>query len=347
MDGLLREGGPMPSLRDVAAVANVSPMTVSNVLNGRQSVNPEIRERVEEALRETGYVRNEAARALRAGRTHVVGVMALEAVNPFYGELVAGVEDGMAGEDVLVVSAASHADLEREVYALRRFAELRVKGVVVTASRYLDPLRSAIANLIESGVNVVLVAHPRDGFDRCTVSGDDVLGGLLAGEHLAALPVERFGYVGGPAFSQVHGRRKVSYLDVLARAGRTVTFTRDCPGDSMTDGAMAGRDLIAGDDRPQAVFCSNDMLALGVLQAATEAGLRVPEDLAVLGYDDVPFAAGAAVPLSSVGQDIRRMGREAARLLRAEAAQGTEHRHESVVLEPKVRARASTCLPAR
>lgn len=332
----------MPSLRDVATVAGVSPMTVSNVLNGRPSVNAEIRRRVEAALEETGYVRNETARALRSGRIKVIGVLALEAVNPFYGELVAGVEQGLADHDVLVVTAATHADLDKELFALRRFAELRVTGIIATASSYTQPLREAIRQLADSGTRVVLVANPRDQVDACSVSGDDVTGGRLAAGHLLTLPVTRYGLVAGPAASQVHGRRAQSFTETLAAAQREVGFRTQCDGDSLADGMAAGRRLVAGEVLPQAVFCTNDLLALGVLQAATEAGLNVPNDLAVLGYDDIPFAAGAAVPLSSVGQDIREMGRRAARLLLAEIAATPDHRHEHVVLTPKVNVRAST-----
>ncbi len=332
----------MASVREVAALAQVSPMTVSNVLNGRPSVGPEIRRRVEQALRETGYVRNEAARALRAGRTMVVGVLAVEAVNPFYGELVGGVEDGLADEDVLVVTATSHADADRELMALRRLAELRVRGVIVTASAYGDGLRSAVAGLAAAGIPVVLVAHPQDGFAACTVSGDDAAGGRLAAEHLLGLGVPGLAYVAGPAASEVHRRRTSSFREALGAAGHEVVWSLDCPGDGLADGVAAGRRLLAADPRPRAVFCTNDLLALGLLQAATEAGVAVPGELAVLGYDDIPFAAGAAVPLSSVGQDTRGMGRAAARLLRAETEARADHDHEHLVLPPVVHARAST-----
>ncbi len=336
----------MASLREVAALAEVSPMTVSNVLNGRPSVSPAIRRRVEKALRETGYVRNEAARALRAGRTKVVGVLAIEAVNPFYGELVAGIEEGLDGEDVLVVTATSHARRERELVALRRFAELRVRGVIATASSYDDELRAAFQSLSDSGVPVVLVADTDDGFETCTVSGDDRAGGRLAAEHLAALSVTGLGYLAGPVESVVHRRRVDGFREVLTESGLELTGALDCPGDGLADGLTGGRRLLTSTPRPRAVFCTNDLLALGLLQAATEAGLSVPDELAVLGYDDIPFAAGAAVPLSSVGQDTRTMGREAARLLQAETSARDDHRHQHLVVPPAVLARTST-QPAR
>ncbi|CAM3286813.1 LacI family DNA-binding transcriptional regulator [Occultella aeris] len=334
----------MPTIGDVARIAGVSPMTVSNVLNGRATVTAANRRKVEEAIQSTGYVRNASARALKSGRSQVVGLAVLEAVSPFYGELTAGVEGVLEDEGITVFMASTHNSAEREDSTLRRFAELRSLGVILASTRFTPALHANIARTRASGLAVVAIANAQDDLDACTVGGHDTRGGTLVAEHLSALGRDRFAYVGGPGEAAVYQHRKSGYVDGLRAAGHEVRPEKilDCAQDTIAQGIEAGQRLLDSPTPPSAVFCANDLLALGVLQAATTRRVRVPDDLAVVGYDDIPFAAGAAVPLTSVRQPIREMGEVAAKLLLAEIETGPAHEHTHQVFEPALVARTST-----
>jgi LacI family transcriptional regulator len=334
----------MPTISDVARLAGVSPMTVSNVLNARATVTATNRRKVEEAIQATGYVRNASARALKSGRSHVVGLAVLEAVNPFYGELTAGVEAVLEESGLTVFIASTHNSAEREDLTLRRFTELRSLGVILASTRFGPALRANIVRTRASGLAVVVIASAGDELDACTVGGHDVRGGALVAEHLDALGHDTFAYVGGPGEAAVYQQRKAGYVDGLRAAGHEPRpeHILDCDQDTIEQGIEAGQRLLDSQRPPGAVFCANDLLALGVLQAATARGAGVPDDLAVVGYDDIPFAAGAAIPLTSVRQPIRDMGMAAAQLLLAEIEAGPAHDHTHQVFEPALVARAST-----
>lgn len=334
----------MSTISDVARIAGVSPMTVSNVLNGRSTVRAENRRKVEAAIRATGYVRNESARMLKAGRSRIVGLAVLEAVNPFYGEFAAGTESVLEAHGFSIFITSTHDLPDREETTLQLFAEMRCVGVVLTSTQFTERLRDAIARARNAGLSVITLANSSDGVEGCTVGGDDLFGGRLAAQHLLDVDRKTFAYVGGPQNAVVYQRRKGGYLDTLHKAGHQVQagLAMDCPQDTIDAGVHAGEHLLSGPDRPDAVFCANDLLALGVLQAATRLGVRIPEDLAVVGYDDIPFAAGAAIPLTSIGEPIREMGRSAAELLLQESDTSPEHTHRHELFQPRLIARTST-----
>lgn len=334
----------MATISDVARVAGVSPMTVSNVLNGRSTVREENRRKVEAAILQTGYVRNESARMLKAGRSRMVGLAILEAANPFYGEFAAGLEATLEPRGLSVFITSTHDVPEREEAVLRTFTEMRAYGAVLTSAHFTDRLHRAIAQARAAGLAVVALANLGDNVEGCTVGGDDLYGGRLAADHLLELGHTSFAYVGGPPQTVVYQRRKSAFIDTLRAAGYALddTFVLDYPGDTITHGAAAGEELLTRGRFPSAVFCANDLLALGVLQTATRLGLRVPDDLAVVGYDDIPFAAGAATPLTSIGEPIRSMGEAAGELLLRETSSVADHVHEHRLFRPRLTARAST-----
>jgi LacI family transcriptional regulator len=217
-----------------------------------------------------------------------------------------------------------------------------VQGVLITPIDSESPLLGQIAR---RGTPVVVVDRTRVGADLCSVSVDDTRGGRLALEHLIDLGHTRVAFVGGPvSIGQVRDRidgARTAWDD----AGLPEHGLSHLPTESLTvaEGSMAGERLVgmASRRRPSAVFCGNDLLALGVLRAALTAGLRVPDDLAIVGYDDIDFAAAAAIPLTSVRQPRLDLGRHAARLVIDEAT-NSHHRHQQMIFEPELAARAST-----
>lgn len=330
-------------VKDVAAAAGVSLGTVSNVLNRPERVSAATRERVEQAMRQLGFVRNESARQLRAGRSRTLAFVMLDATNPFFTDVAQGIEEAAEEHDLSVFLCNSNQRPEREIAYLQRLEQQRVQGVLVTP---VDPESPMLAELARRGVPVVVVDRTRSTDDLCTVSVDDELGGRLAVEHLLDLGHRRIAYIGGPEhIGQVRDRREGA-RQALAADGRSpddlVVLTTEAL--TVTEGLAAGERLagLPRRSRPTAAFCANDLLALGLLQRAVSLGMRVPEDLAIVGYDDIDFAAAAAVPLTSVRQPRRLLGRTAAELLFDEAANEDDHVHQHVVFTPELVARTST-----
>jgi LacI family transcriptional regulator len=330
-------------VKEVAAAAGVSLGTVSNVLNRPERVSTATRERVELAMRELGFVRNESARQLRAGRSRTVAYVMLDATNPFFTDVAQGIEEAAEGQDLSVFLCNSDNRPERERAYLQRLEQQRVQGVLVTP---IDPESPVLAELVRHGIPVVVVDRIRDTQDLCTVSVDDELGGRLAVEHLLDLGHRRIAYIGGPEhLGQVRDRR-LGGQQALVGQGLAADDLVTLETDSLTvaEGRRAGERLagLPSRSRPTAAFCANDLLALGLLQHAVTLGIRVPEELAIVGYDDIDFAAAAAVPLTSVRQPRRLLGRTAAELLLDEAANEDTHQHQRVVFTPELVARTST-----
>lgn len=330
------------SVKDVAQTAGVSLGTVSNVLNRPDKVRPNTRERVERVMRELGFVRNESARQLKAGRSSTIGYIMLDATNPFFTDVAAGMETAAEGAGLSLFLCNSDQRPERERSYLGRLEQQRVQGILITP---VDPESRLIDDLQQRGTPVVLVDRTGERQRCCSVAVDDVLGGRLAAGHLLDLGHERIAFVGGPeTLGQVRERR-AGALQALTAAGHAPGDLVDVPTDALSIAeGMGAAERIAGmarSERPTAVFCANDLLALGVLQRCVALGLRVPDDLAIVGYDDIVFAAAAAVPLSSVRQPRREMGRQAAELLVDEAT-NPEHVHQQILFEPELVARAAT-----
>ncbi|WP_231263421.1 LacI family DNA-binding transcriptional regulator [Nocardioides alpinus] len=330
------------SVKDVARRAGVSAGTVSNVLNRPQLVHEVSRRRVEQAMVDLGFVRNESARQLRGGLSRTLGYVMLDAANPFFTDVANGADHVAEERGLSLFLCNSRNTAARERALLRRLEEQRVQGVLVTPTDSDSPW---LAELAGRGTPLVIVDRTPTSGRFCSVSVDDVRGGRLAVGHLVALGHRRVAYVGGPdSLGQVRDRlvgARLAWQEAGLRAGDLrVIRTSDL---GVADGRSAGERLagLPRDGRPTAAFCANDLVALGLLQQANLSGLRVPEDLAIVGYDDIDFAAAAAVPLTSVRQPRLEMGRTAARMLLLEAEED-QHQHEQVEFVPDLVVRRST-----
>lgn len=327
------------SIRDVAQVAGVSVGTVSNVLNGRAVVADATRVRVQEAILALGFVRNESARQLRAGRSRTIGLVVMDIANPFFTDLVAGAEEVAQADGGAVIICNSHHDLDHEQRLLAMLEEQRVLGLL------LSPLADGghqLREMVGRGTPVVLVDRVTGTQGLCSVSVDDVLGGRLALEHLVGLGHTSIAFVGGPMTIEQVTQRLAGAQQVADRPGVRLRV-EETSALSVDEGRLAAGRLLSGRRRPPtAVFCANDLLALGVLQETTRRGVSVPDDLAIVGYDDIDFAAAAAIPLTSVRQPRAELGRSATRLLLAEVADGPSHRHQQVTFSPDLVVRGST-----
>ncbi|MEV4019867.1 substrate-binding domain-containing protein [Nonomuraea angiospora] len=330
----------MVSIKDVAAHAGVSPGTVSNVLNRPGKVAPATRERVEAAISELGFVRHGSASTLRAGHSRTIGLSVIDIGNPFFTEVAAGVEDVASELGYAVILGNSAGSQDKEDRNLRVLAEHRVRGVLITPSGEdlgrLDRLR-------ERGISVVLVDHPAHRPDQCAVAVDDVAGGRAAVTHLLARGARSVAYVTGPMSIRQCVERWEGAKGAMRAAGLDPDDLRVAESATMTAraGEKAAADLIES-GLPEAVFCANDLLALGVLRALLRAGVRVPEDVALMGYDDIDFAAASTVSLSSMRQPTYQLGRIATELLLDECDNPDTHAHQHIMFQPELVAREST-----
>ncbi|MEV4172123.1 LacI family DNA-binding transcriptional regulator [Nonomuraea sp. NPDC049709] len=331
------------NIKEVAQLARVSVGTVSNVLNRPEIVSPATRERVFEAIKKLGFVRNEVARHLRVGRSRTVGLVVLDVSNPFFVDVAQGAEAVADDHDTMVVLCNSAGDPGRERRHLDQLEQQRVMGILITPVEMETPW---LEELAARGTPVVLVDSPATGL-QCSVAVDDRLGGQIAGAHLIERGHRRIMFVGGPpSIKQVADRHAGVTSAVAAADGAVELLTSTAPTLTVAEGRAIGERVAAlpADERPTAAFCANDMMALGFLQAMASHGLRVPEDLAIIGYDDIDFAAAAAVPLSSVRQPRELLGRTAIDLLLEEVAEPEQHRHRQVIFQPDLVIRESSAL---
>ena len=330
------------SVKDVAARAGVSLGTVSNVLNRPDRVSPLTRAKVEQAMRDLGFVRNESARQLRAGRSRTLAYVLLDARNPFFTDVAEGAERAAEAAGLSLFLCHSDNRASREADYLAHLVEQRVQGILVTP---VDPHASVLDDVRRNGTPLVIVDRTREDADFCSVAVDDELGGRLAVEHLIEQGHTRAAFIGGPdTIGQVRDRlegARSAWSDAGLPDDQLVVIPTD--GLTVVEGRSAGERLmgIGRRRRPTAAFCANDLLALGLLQQLSTAGSSVPGDLAIVGYDDIEFASAAAVPLTSVRQPRQELGRRAAELVLDEA-DNPAHLHEQVIFTPELVARRST-----
>lgn len=304
----------MVSVKDVAAAASVSVGTVSHVLNHPERVAPATVARVQRAIEELGFVRNDAARQLRAGRSRSIGLIVLDLRNPFFADLARGADDRAAQEGLSLLVADSAHQVDREGRHLALFAEQRMSGVLLSP---VGEDLSAAEKLVERGTPVVLVDRKADNDSYSSVWVNDVEGGRVAAEHLLSRGRRRLAFVGGPSSLRQVRDRLEGASQAIDSTGATLEFIRT---DELTvsAGRKAATNILARDrrDRPDAIFAANDLLALGILERLIAADdVRVPDDIALVGYDDIDFSASAVIPLTSVRQPAVELGRTAVELI--------------------------------
>jgi LacI family transcriptional regulator len=329
-------------VKDVALRAGVSLGTVSNVLNRPERVSESTRARVQQAIEELGFVRNEAARQLRAGRSRTIGLLVLDVGNPFFTDMAAGVEAAAEAVGLGVVLCNSGQVLAREDHYLGMLQEQRAFGILITP---VSDRNARIDQIRRAGTPIVLLDR-ESSRRQCSVSVDDVSGGEMAMRHLLELGHRRVAFVGGPATISQVADRLAGARAAISAAGLDQARLQvvETPALTVLHGRSAGEQIatLPVRRRPTAVFCANDLLALGVLQEMTRRQVDVPGQMAIIGYDDIDFAAAAAVPLSSVRQPSAQLGRAAAELLIEEVGTPATHRHRQVIFEPELVIRAST-----
>lgn len=302
----------MATIKHVAARAGVSFTTVSHVVNGTRPVSDQVRSKVEAAIAELGYVPSGVARSLRVRATGTLGLLLPNASNPYFAELARGIEDHAERNGYSVILCNSDDDIDKQLRYLRVLLERRIDGLIVATVASDAAFAEALANL---RVPLVLVDRSLDGVDADQLRVDHEQGAYLATRHLLELGHRRIVCIGGPASTQVAQLRAAGYQRALAEAGIEAQAVVDCPFTSPA-GHAAAQTLLSAELRPTAIFAGNDMIALGVLRAAAERGLQVPQQLSVVGFDDIEVSRYLHPALTTVGQCIGQLGEQvAARLL--------------------------------
>jgi LacI family transcriptional regulator len=332
-------------IRDVAQRAGVSISTVSNALNRPGSVSDPLVERVRRAADDLGYVPLQAARQLRVGRSGLLGMTVINIANPFFAALVSGAEDAATAAGYRVLVGNSDDDVVKEAGHLELFERVQVEGVLVSP---FGDAAAPIARLRARGIPVVLVDAVDDAGALASVSFDDIAGGRLAAEHLLQIGRRRLAFVGArEEVRQVRERLQGARLAVAAHPDATLDVVWSARTTAELGATLAAEIAAAPPgSRPDGIVTTNDHLACGVVYGLISNGVRVPEDIAVIGYDDIEFASVAAVPLTSVRQPAREMGRHAGELLVHQLQGDPGEPLGSVMFEPELVIRASSVLGA-
>jgi LacI family transcriptional regulator len=301
------------TLSDVAQRVGTSVVTVSRALNGSPLVAESTTKRILEASAELGYIPNLLARGLVTDRTATVGVIIPELANPFFAPMVSGVEAVAAKREFLVVVGESRRTARDERRCVEQYQQFRIGGIIITpVTDELDHVMSARA----AGTPVVVMARRWEQGDY--VSTDDVEGGRLAADHFLKWGHRRIALIrrGDPRHTPVQATVQ-GFREMLGSVGVSIPETWDLqmPEGQIRDGIAAASRLLEQEALPSAVFVTSDRMALGVVHRLLERAVRVPEDVAVIGYDDIPYAETSRVPLTTIAVPKRLVGELAAEIL--------------------------------
>ena len=330
-------------MKDIARDLGVSTVTVSKVLRNHPDVGEETRERVLARVKELDYRPNLAARSLVTGRTYLVGLVVPTLLHSFFAEIAKFLSDALKEKGYSLIVSSSDEDPDLEEQEIDQLLARRLDTFVIASCRSTVELFFRIE---KQKTPYILIDRRLAGLAANFVGVDDEAAGAIATKHLIDIGCKRIAHIRGPEISPGRGRLE-GYKRALTEAGMKVSEdyiiaeekgdveTKQCGADAMTR-------LLSLKSRPDGVFCFNDPLAIGAMHRVLDEGLRIPEDVAIIGCGNLHYDDSLRVPLSSINQDTRRIGEEAARLTLAILNSKTPPKPETVVLQPELVVRAST-----
>lgn len=324
----------MPTIFDVARRAGVSKSSVSRVLNGGPA-SPATRRAVLEAVESLGYRPNVAARGLVTKRSQTVGFVLTDAADPYYSQVIRGVDTALSEKGYSLILCSTRWDNERELSYVRLLSEHRVDGLIILSGQTTanDAALFALAKEAERPIVVLDRSLPDADFDTVGVDDFEAAAGVV--RHLAKLGHTRIAHVTGPLNYHSGVRRLEGYKSAVAELGLDADERLIVPGNfTKRGGYEAAMRLFSLDPRPTAVFAANDISALGVWQAARDAGLSVPQDLALVGFDDIELLTVADIPLTTVRQPRYDYGYLGTQMLLERIAEGRPARERRHVILP-------------
>ena len=330
-------------MKDIARDLGVSVVTVSKVMRNHEDIGSETRERVLKRMKELNYQPNLAARALVTGRSSMMGLIVPDLVHPFFSQVAKGVSHVLRKKGYSLIISSSEEDRELEKQEIEQMLARGLDALLIASAQWTV---ESFRRIEAQGKPYVLIDRKFLGLASSFVGNDDRLIGGIATEHLIENGCRRIAYIGGkdvsPAVERLEGHR-----NVLAKHRRTVpneyVICRS-HGDDSGDltGYQAMKDLLRLKQPPDGVFCYNDPTAMGVMKAILEAGLRIPDDIAIVGCGNVHYASLLRVPLSSVDQESESIGERAGKLALKLIESKNSLRPQTVLLPPKLIARASS-----
>jgi len=336
-------GQRVTTIKDVARLADVSTATVSHVINETRYVSDELRARVLEAMETLDYRPNVLAQGLRGGETHTIGLVVPDNANPFFAEVSRAVEDVGFARGYSVILCNTGDDLERERAYIDVLVAKQVDGIIFIAAgdhhEHLD-------ELTRRSVPLVLADRDVDLTDADVVLVNNERGGYEATKHLLDLGHRWIGCIAGPSEATPSADRVEGYVRALREARVPVEDAAIETGDFRYQGGEAAAErLLGGSERPTAIFACNDLMAIGALRAVRGAGLSVPHDISVVGYDDIPLASAMSPALTTVAQPVDQLGALSTELLLSRIENGSVGTAQRIMLETRLVIRGSSGPP--
>jgi DNA-binding LacI/PurR family transcriptional regulator len=302
------------TIKDIAKQAGVSHSTVSRALHGSSLISIETTERIRQIAAEMGYSPSAAARSLKTNRSHALGVIVSTIDDPFFSEILQGIEEIAQERGYSLLMAASQRKPEREQAIVQDMRERHVDGLIICSASFSTVQRN---KLLEFGIPIVMVNNQAAEEYRYSIYHDDVDGSRQVVRHLIDLGHKKIAYLGNSLSGRTTSDRLLGFHQEMEAAGLTVSdeYIHEVSGGSPKDGVIAVEYFISLAQRPTAIFCFNDMLAIGVLSELYNASIRVPEEISVVGFDNIVFSNYTNPPLTTLDQPKRYIGAEAARLI--------------------------------
>jgi len=326
------------TIKDIARLANVSHTTVSRALNNKSRIRPETKEKILSIARELNYRPNFVARSLVMKRTKTLGLVITNIANPFYTELAQGIETMAIKLGYNIILCSTHSDLSTEKLYIEMLRSKGVDGILFSSAHMEDP---NIVDLAEEGFPIILVNRRtyhqmvREKVDYVGV--DNIRGGFLAIEHLIRVGHKRIGVIGGSSESSVGFERLEGGKKALTTYGLEVRGDYFLEGDFLKgSGYQGGKKFLKMDEPPTAIFATNDYMALGTYQAILEEGIKIPEDMALIGFNDIEFTSMRGIELTTIGQKKYEMGALAVKTLVERIEGGKVGPSKEIILEPEL-----------
>jgi LacI family transcriptional regulator len=303
----------MATMKQVAEKARVSTTTVSHVINNTRVVSEDARERVLAVIQELRYIPSAVARSLKNDRTHTLGMMIPNNSNPYFAEIIQGIEDASFKLGYNIILCNSYDDPKKQAAYIRVLMEKRIDGLILVSSGSDEELTQLLA---DEGIPKVLVDREVSGVVADFIEADHEQGGYEATRYLIGLGHKHIACVAGPDILLPSGDRVTGYRRALQEAGLEFNNEYLIHADFTSQGGFnAFQQLLALPQRPTAIFASNDLMAIGGIRAANEAGIKIPEALSVIGYDDIALASFSTPPLTTIAQPKQAIGNLTAQIL--------------------------------
>jgi LacI family transcriptional regulator len=326
------------TLKIVAEKAGVSVNTASRAINNKPDINLETKKRILQIAKELGYIRNAAAVALRTKKTGTIGVVIADNRNPFYAEVLNGMEEAAREKNYHIILANTQRDYKKEEEAINLLLAKRVDGLLITPVQDRD---DDIKNLIDANIPFVIVGRDFENIEVEAVYSDEVRGGFLATEYLIKKGHKRIALVDGFLYKSPARGRLEGYKKALKKYGIPLDDDLLSVGDiDVKDGYERTKQLFEKELDFTAIFVYNDMMAFGAMQAIKEKGLRIPEDIGLVGYDDIPFSSLISPALTTIRLKKQELGAESVKLLLSRI-NGNRKKTKKVMLGVELQVRES------